>query len=161
MKKPAFQKSSYKLQTGAKLTLSMKNVTAALCPEWRAENEKIIKVYPQLDNKGNRTGKVTVEGLSYGDTRLIANIDGQQYTCDINVTVPKINKSKLTLKVAKSATLSLTGTKIKKAYVKWYSSNPDIAYVDANGKIWAISKGEAIIYTETGGFRYECVVTVK
>jgi hypothetical protein len=69
--------------------------------------------------------------------------------------------SKLTVKRGKSVSLSLSNTKIKKDNVEWQSSDTDIVMVDKNGKIWAISAGQVIIYTNTGGFRNECTVTVK
>ena len=107
------------------------------------------------------TGKVVVESLSCGTTTLRAIIDDQEYTCEINVVAPKINKTKLTIKKNRTSSVSLSNTKIKKTDIKWYSSDETIATVDANGKIKAVSEGEATIYTEAGGFRNECLVTIK
>lgn len=45
--------------------------------------------------------------------------------------------------------------------VEWNSTDPDVAKVYAGGVIKAVSRGQTIIYTETGGVRNECVVTVK
>ncbi len=67
----------------------------------------------------------------------------------------------MTVKVGKTSKLYLKNTKIKKTDVEWFSSDESIAVVGADGKVEGISKGQAIIYTETGGVRNECVVMVK
>ena len=160
IKYPKFNKPSYTYKTGDKIVLAMKNVNASLKPEFEASGEN-INVYPQLDKKGNPTGKVVIETLSCGDATLTAIIDDQEYTCDIHVTAPKINKNKLTLRKNKYASLSLSNTKIKKQNVVWESENDSIATIDEKGRIKGISEGEVIIFTNTGGIRNECVVTVK
>lgn len=160
VKIPSYPKTGYSLQTGAKLPIPMKNVNGALDPEWETSEEGIARASAQRNSKGVKTGKAIVEGLSYGDTILIATIDGQNYSCTIHVTAPEINKKAMTLKVGKQGTVSLKKTKIKKADVNWVSDNPEVATVDANGKITALKSGNAIIYTETGGIKSECYVTV-
>lgn len=161
VKKPAFSKKEYTVLTGGKLTLSMKNVSAAMNPEWKAEDESVIRVTPQTNKKGDVTGKVIVEGLSSGDTTLTATIDGQEYACEIHVPAPVISRSAMNLKQGKSFTLALKSTKLRKPEIDWYTSDPDVATVDTNGKVIAIGEGEAIIYTETGGVLNECTVKVK
>lgn len=161
VKYPAFQKKSYKIQTGVNLTLAMKNVTVSMNPEWRAADPDVISVTPQIDKKGNPTGKVTVRGLSYGDTTLIATIHGREYYTEIHVAAPKISKSKLTLKTKQTGTIALKNTKLKKTAIEWYSSDPGVAMVNSSGKITGISVGECRIYTETGGVLNECFLTVK
>lgn len=161
VKKPAFQKNDYKLQTGGKAVLAMKNVVKAQNPEWFTDNENVAVAEKQLDKNGQPTGKVIVKALNCGDTVLTARIDGQEYKCTIHVGAPEISKTKLTIKVNKNATVSLKNTKLPKSSIEWYSENPDIAAVSPNGKIKGIEKGQTIIYTEAGGVRNECVVTVK
>ena len=161
VKVPLFAKADYSMQTGAKLTITMKNVNGALDPEWITADEGIARASAQLNNKGVKTGKVIVEGLKYGDTTLTATIDGQTYNCTIHVTAPEINKTDMTLSVGKTGTVSLKKTKIKKTDIRWQTDDPEVAIVDENGKITAKKAGNAIIYTETGGKRNECHVTVK
>ena len=161
VKVPAFQKNEYKMQTGADLVLSMKNVVKTQNPAWVTDNGSVATAAPQFDKNGNPTGKVVVKGLNYGDTILTATIDGQNYRCVIHVAAPRISKTSLTVKKGKTATLSLQNTKYKKSQINWKSSNESIVTVDANGKVKGISAGEAVIYTTTGGIRNECVVTVK
>ena len=57
-------------------------------------------------------------------------------------TSPKLNKTKVTLQVKKTATLKVSGTKSK---VKWSSSNKSIAIVSSSGKVTAKKPGEATI----------------
>lgn len=47
--------------------------------------------------------------------------------------------------------------------IKWTSNKPEIADVDANGKIKAKSKGKAIITAETvdGGLKASCMITIN
>ena len=160
-KKPAFVKKEYTVLTGGKLILAMKNVTSVTNPDYYTEDESVAIATTQLNNKGVATGKVVVEGLSFGDTTLFANIDGELYSCTIHVPEPKINKASIRLKPGQTFRIILTNTKLKKTDVKWESSDPEAVSVDENGIIRAIKNGEAIIYTETGGAKAECLVTVE
>lgn len=159
VKFPKFQKSSYTLKTGDNYILTMKNVNAATNVDWAVEDSNIANITPQLDKKGNPTGRLVINCLSCGDTKITATIDEQEYECEIHITAPKINKTKLNLKKGRTAALSLTNTKIKKTDVVWQSENDSIAVIE-NGKIKGISEGEVIIYTITGGTRNECTVKV-
>ena len=161
VKKPTYKKSSYNIKTGGKISLAMKNVTVALNPEWVTLDPEIATATPQLNKKAVPTGKVTITALKAGDTRLKAIIDGQECFCNLHVEAPVISKKEKTLKVNKTATISLKNTKLNKNSIEWYSTDPIVASVSAGGKIKALSPGTAIIYTETGGVRNECVVTVK
>ncbi|MCR5357187.1 MAG: leucine-rich repeat protein [Lachnospiraceae bacterium] len=161
VKTPDFKKSEYSIRTGATATLAMKNVNAASDPQWQINDVSIARVTAQLDKKGKPTGKAVVTGLSYGKATLTAVIDGQEYSCTVDVAAPVINKTEMTLKVNQSKTVSLKNTKLKKTDIVWHSNNESVAKVDANGKITAVSVGTAVIYTESGGKRNECTVTVK
>ena len=70
----------------------------------------------------------------------------------------KINKRKKTLKVGQTFQLKVSGTSQK---VKWYSSNKDIAAVNATGKVTAKSEGTAVIKAEIGKKSFHCMITVK
>ena len=161
VKVPAFSKTDYNVQTGAKYTIAMKNVNGALDPEWYIEDDSVAKATAQFNTKGAKTGKVIVEGLKYGDTKLTAIINGLEYECTVHVTAPEISKKTMTLKVGRTGTVSLKKTKIKKADIVWDSTNKSVATVDKNGKVTALSTGETVIYTEAGGVKNECLVTVK
>ena len=69
----------------------------------------------------------------------------------------KINTTKKTLKVGKTCTLKVTGTK-KKA--KWSSSKKSVATVSSKGKVTAKKKGTTIITAKIGNKKYTCKITV-
>ena len=76
--------------------LAMKNVTASSGAVWSTNEESIARAIAQTDKKSKPTGKVSVTGLLYGNTTLTAVIDGQEYTCDIEVAAPVISKTEMT-----------------------------------------------------------------
>lgn len=82
----------------------------------------------------------------------------------VSVTGVRLDKAELTLKEGESAALTATvepvGATNKK--VSWSSNNASVASVDAEGKVTAVSSGEAaiIVTTEDGGHTATCTVTV-
>ena len=151
------------MQTGQTLVLSMKNVNGLSNPSFTTSRASCLTATAQLDKKDNKTGKVILTALNtYTDNiTLTATIDGRPYTCSVKITPPAIQKTEITLGVGRSTTIALKNTKIKKADVNWVSKNPAIAEVKPGGKVIGISKGTTVIYTETGGIRNECTITVK
>lgn len=76
----------------------------------------------------------------------------------VDAAAIKINKSKLTLEVGKTATLKINGTK-KKA--KWRSSNKSVATIGLTaGKVIANKKGTVTLTGTIGKKKYTCKVTV-
>lgn len=69
---------------------------------------------------------------------------------------PKLNKTKLTLKVGKSTKLKVKNTKKK---VKWSSSKKKVATVK-NGKVTAKKVGKTTITAKVGKKKLKCKVTV-
>jgi hypothetical protein len=83
----------------------------------------------------------------------------------VAVTGVSLNKTTLTLAAGASETLTATvapGDATNKA-VTWKSSKPDIAAVDAAGKVTAVAAGEAVITvtTDDGAKTASCTVTVE
>ena len=70
---------------------------------------------------------------------------------------PKLNKTKLSLQVNKSATLKVKNTKKK---VKWSSSKKSVATVSQKGKVKAKKAGKATITAKIGKTKLKCKVTV-
>ena len=161
VKKPSFKKISYNVQTGATLVLNMSNVTAKHNVDWMTTNEKIARATPQINKKNAVTGKVLVKGISYGSTTLLADIDGIQYSCVINIIEPKLSKKTIKMHVGKTATITLKNTKIPKQDIEWISSDPEIVSVDKNGKLYALKQGNASVFTIAGGAREVCAVSVE
>lgn len=69
----------------------------------------------------------------------------------------KINKSKVTMEIATTTALEVTGTKSK---VTWKTSNKKVASVNSKGVVTAHSAGIAKITATVGKKRYTCTVTV-
>ena len=83
----------------------------------------------------------------------------------------KLNKTSITLSKGASATIKGTVTKVKKkkklatshaAKLRFISSDPSVAIVDAKGRVTAKSSGTAVIYVQTiNGVWKNCKVTVN
>jgi hypothetical protein len=69
----------------------------------------------------------------------------------------KISESKLTMEIAATTTLKVTGTKSK---VTWKSSNEKVASVTSKGVVTAQSEGTAKITATVNKKNYTCTVTV-
>ena len=117
-------------------------------------------------------GKVT--GVAAGEATITVTTEegGKTATCkvivsdkEIKVTGVKLNKSETSILVGDNETLTATvlpedATNQK---VTWKSDKPEIASVDANGKVTGVKAGEATITvtTEDGGKTATCKVTVS
>lgn len=136
----------------------------AMTVTWSSSDDSIAAV--DADGYINTTSKT-------GDAVITATYEylGNTYSdsCVVSVKVPvesmKMSKKNVELSVGETFTLS---TKIspKKATiqtVKWYSENEDIATVDANGVVTAVSQGDVIVYalSDDGYYRSTCEVTVE
>ncbi|MGN0488210.1 MAG: Ig-like domain-containing protein [Ruminococcus sp.] len=100
-------------------------------------------------------GKVTAK--KKGTAKITAAVGKKKYTCTVKVETPKLNKSKLTLDVGKTAVLKVTGTSQK---IIWSSSNKFVAVV-SNGKVTAKNKGKVTITAKINKSKYKCNVTVN
>lgn len=89
----------------------------------------------------------------------------QALVLNIDVTGITLNQSNLSLKQGAWNTLTATvlPANATNQNVIWSSSNTEVASVDANGKVTAISVGTALITvsTEDGDFTATCLVTVS
>lgn len=101
-------------------------------------------------------GKVTAK--KNGTATITAKVGSKKYTCDVSVQVPKISKTKLTMYVGDSETLSISGTDQK---ISWKSSNKKIATVDKSGNLVGIKSGKVEISAKVLNKKYSCIVTVK
>lgn len=92
-----------------------------------------------------------------------------QILCDNSVdpsevSAVELNQSNVSLQIGETVTLkaNVIPSTAKLKTVTWSSSNPAIATVDGNGKVTAISLGEAdiTVTTKDGGFTATCKITV-
>ena len=122
--------------TGNSSFSAIVKATYLLCSDERmAEKDRWVKAdYPKVSAKAPDTTITTV-----------------------NKNGTKISTLEKTLKVGKSTTLKVTGTKKK---VTWSSSNKKIVTVNSKGKITAKKAGTAKIYCKVGGKKYVVKVTV-
>ena len=81
----------------------------------------------------------------------------------VDVTGIALNKTALSLKVGAAETLTATiaPENATDKTVTWTSSKPEVATVDANGKVTAVVVGEATITAVAGDKTAECKVTVS
>lgn len=103
----------------------------------------------------------TVTAVSEGECMIYATFgDGYRLTCDVTVEdQAKLSKSKLSLDVGKTSSLSVNG--LSGRTVKWSSSDKKIATVK-DGTVTAIREGTCTITaTLSNGKMLTCALTVK
>ena len=93
-------------------------------------------------------------------TSVPAALPGNGYVTEVQAASkkPKLNKTKITVKVGKTYTLKINGTT---KTPKWKSSNKKVATVSKTGKVTAKKTGTATITATIGKTRLTCTVTVK
>ena len=105
--------------------------------------------------------KVNIKSESGKTTKTYLVTIGRQY----HVEEVQLNKTKLTLDKGAEETLTHTITPANADVkdVEWTSSNPNVAKVDENGKVTAVSRGDAEIKVTTKDGKKEaiCKVTVN
>lgn len=136
---------------------------------WSSSNPSVATV--------SSTGLVT--GVSKGNATITAtDANGNKQTCAVSVTLtsaaaPSSSPSASPSPAASSLALNKTDITISDAYpdpvtlkatgasgtVTWTSSKPDVATVDANGKVTRVGKGTATITaTDADGNTAKCTV---
>ena len=105
---------------------------------------------------------VTIDYTGYrADGRFVRCV--QEYTKLIPVESIILNKTDMTLSVGDSESLSVTiiPSNANHRSAHWWSDNPEIASVDQNGKVTAVSAGTTTIYARAGMQVATCKVTVN
>lgn len=123
---------------------------------WESADESVAKV----------DGNGVVTGIASGNAKITATCRDRSVICAVNVIVPV---AELTLEpaqtvLAEGGTLALTATVLPEDAtdnsVTWSSDNEDVATVNADGTVTAVSVGEAAITASCGEKTAECIVTV-
>ena len=164
-------KSLIALKVGENVQLN-----ATVCPEnatnknvvWTSNNESVAIV--------DETGKVTavsvgeanitvtsIDGNKTAACRVVITAEQSEETTTVEVTGIELDKTDVTIK--EGDILQLTATvKPENATNKnviWTSANPDIATVDANGKVVAVKEGEVVITARAEAGEYMAICKVK
>ena len=129
------------------------------------DKHKNYKGYVKAWKKVN--GKKTYIGKASPQVHAIAG-DYTNQKC--NTRSVTLNKTRLTLKAGRSARLKATLEGVESGMklldhvrkVRWYSTNANVATVDANGRVKAVGKGSCTVYAiANNGVRNKAKVTVK
>ncbi len=144
---------------GGKTRLSA-NITPAdtdSVPVWASSDPSVATV--------DQDGVVTA--ISAGETAVSISADGITAQCTVTVYEPAVTATGITLSV--NSTSIIKGEKEKltcsftpdgsEAAVTWTSSNEDVAVVDVDGTVTALSDGEAVITASIDGASDSCTVT--
>jgi len=127
---------------------------------WSSNNPSVAAV--------NNDGRVSAIGAGSATITAEINYEGKSATavCQVNVEAPnvQVSPSDLSLKVGDTEYIDAYVTPGTQK-VSWNSNNPNIAKVDAYGKVTAVSAGSAAITASftAGGNNYSamCWVTVE
>lgn len=116
----------------------------------------------------------TVKGIGEGNASIRVTVGGKSASCTVTVTDPgkatvpasgiTLSRQTLTLEVGGTETLTATVAPANATdkTVTWSSLQPNIATVNANGTVTALSAGTAAIEAKTSnGITASCVVTVR
>jgi len=127
---------------------------------WETSNSSVATV--------SKTGKITA--IAEGTAIIIVKTN-RGVTAYCNLTVRQqanglqLNFTKRTIAVGNTVTLKATVLPINASNqkVRWESSDPAIAKIDANGKIKGLQGGTTIITatSEEGSYKATCILTVK
>ncbi len=121
--------------------------------------------------------EVDANGVVYargvGNAVITVTTDDGGYTATTQVTVTsarislggiELDRENVTLDIGETVRVHVmfTPTNATEQTVDWYSDNPDVAFVDVNGRITAVGAGTATIsaVSRDGGYTVYCLVTV-
>ena len=162
-------KSSLKMNLGKTATLSVvsftpEDTTDDMTPTWTSSHPQII----EMTGKGGQ-----MRAKSGGTSTITCDVNGVTATCVVTVEIPNIpltgfalHKSEVTLKVGKTATLSLANIVPANATipenVKWFCNNTAVVNYTGNapGQIRALKPGSVTITCQIGSVKAYCKVTV-
>ena len=113
---------------------------------WKTSNNNVASV---------KNGVVTAK--KPGKAVITAIRNGITMQCKITVLKPALKKTSLNLQLNQRFRLKVNGGTEKP---KWTSSNPSVAYVNANGTVKGRKVGKAVITATVNGYKLSCNVKV-
>lgn len=124
---------------------------------WKSSNKKVAEIDPETgDITVNKTGKTSISVTFIND-------DEKKVTkkATLKVQLPKLAKT-AKMRVGQEKLLKVSKLVDENVQViQWDSDSPEVAEVDANGKVTAKSQGEANITATIDGVELICKVKVK
>ena len=143
----------------------------------RTENRPFVFWFRGLDKRESYKGYVKAWKKVNGEKTYIGKASPQVHAVaggytnhECNTRSITLNRTRLVLKAGWSARLKATLKGVKSGMkvldhirkVRWYSTNANVATVDANGNVNAVGKGSCTIYTiANNGVRNSAKVEVK
>ena len=131
--------------------------------KWTSNNTEVATV--------DADGKVTAKGIGEAKITVTTDDEGKTATCTVTVNPVKVTGvtlDKTTLEftigdAAQTLTATVLPDKATNKKVTWTSDKPEVATVDATGKVTAVGIGAATITvtTEDEGKTTTCTVTVN
>ena len=101
---------------------------------------------------------LTIDIYNTGMSTLTVYINGRKFNLSVNVIDNEISSTSLVISEGGTHQLKIRGEGAGR--IEWSSVNPDIAEVDANGKIIGKTKGNTLIMAKVNGKTFGCVVSV-
>lgn len=135
-------------------TITLSGVPEGTAVIWSSDNENVAKV--------SQDGTVTAVGS--GECKIIALIDGVNYIVNVTSTYTPVKEIEIKAdstcidKIGGTLNLSVTNTDEKP---EWISTNVNVATVDSNGVVTAVSEGEVNIIAKVGDKVLTIAITVK
>lgn len=113
------------------------------------------------EEETDETQSAVLNGFVQKAIAEAGDVAEEEFNEDGSYEVAVSMESELFLEPEGSGTLALSVSPAADLYVKWTSGNPDVATVDENGKVTAVSEGVANITAEAYGKTATCAVTVQ
>lgn len=101
---------------------------------------------------------LTIDIYNTGMSTLTVYINGRKFNLSVNVIDNEISSTSVVISEGGTHQLKIRGEGAGR--IEWSSVNPDIAEVDANGKIIGKTKGNTMIMAKVNGKTFGCVVSV-
>ena len=159
----------------SKLTLDTKKLALSTVGKTTAKITGVAKPAKALDREvfytSNKPEIATIDAngnitaISAGKTKIrvfSTNLKERSITVTVTGAIT-VKPAKKTLKVGKELTVKATVSEgLSDPTVTWVSSNPDVATVDALGRVVTLKKGKSTLTaTASNGETASCVLTVK
>ena len=130
---------------------------------WISDNENIVTVSANGYITAIASGEANIHVRADNHVEAVCHVIVKQR--EIPITFVSISDASLSLVQGQyyniSATIYPSETTMGKV-IRWYSQNPEVAQIDSNGKIQAVSNGNTIIIAESiNGKRAECSIHVQ